>query len=122
MFNMITEIIEGYLQTGSGRLSERSISAGILACLNIVPHSGNSTYPQMGLDESKFSFVILSGGILIAQIDNDHPLNISGSQFYGLHQHEFSPLGETISRVLVSGIVNIGEAGSLAERLWKDNS
>ena len=119
---MLRETIKGYLETGSGRLSHRAVSAGILACLNIVPYNGVPIHKEIDLNEAKFSLIILYNRVPIVQIDNDHPIEISGGQFHGLHRHEFGPFGETISRVPVFGIVNIGEAGSLAEKLWKQNT
>ena len=115
---MITDTIEDYLQTGSGRLLNTIISGHLTSHLTIAPHSGANFIPTISLDEAKFSFNVLSGGTLIAQIDNDHPIDISGSQFRGLHEHEFIS-GSTINRIPIGQINSVAEAGSYAHNLWR---
>ena len=83
------------------------------SCLVITPYSGTSVYPKMSLNEAKFSFIVISGGIPLIQIDNDHSINVSGSQFMGLHQHRFIS-GSTVERLPLPNLKNIGKAGSFA--------
>jgi len=115
---MITEAVGSYLETGSSRFSYTTNSGNISGCLTIAPHSGASLYPAIGLNETKFSFIVISGGIPIAQIDNDHPIEVSGSHFRGLHQHTLVS-GSTVQRVPVERVKSVAESGSLVQALWE---
>lgn len=112
---MLTDIVEHYLQTGSSRMQHITTSGNICVYLNIVPHSGSHVTPDLGIRNAKFSCLVTSGGIAIAQIDNDHPINVSGNDIVCLHEHVFDS-GETIARRPI-WIKSIAEAGSYAQKL-----
>ena len=115
---MLTNIVEGYLQTGSSRMKYLTTSGSISGCLNIAPYDEAVVTPNMGINNAKFSFIVLSGGVPIAQIDNDHPINVSGSPILCLHEHVFES-GVTVARKPLF-IKTIARAGSYAQDLWNN--
>ena len=116
---MLTKKIENHLQTSSGNIQQKVASGAVFGYLSIKSYGGVPINPDISLNQVKFSFNIVSGSENIARIDNDHPIDVSGSQFFGLHQHEFIS-GSTAKRTPIHQVKNVGEAGSLARKLWEN--